>query len=364
MIYRAKSPLRISFAGGGTDVSAYSDVYGGCVLNATIDKFAYTTLEVTEGDKIEMHSLDYDYIAHFQTDESLEFDGNMDLVKAVVRRLNQERAAIKVFTHNDAPPGSGLGSSSAMVVSLVGAFKEWRSLSMSDYDVAQMAYEVERNDLKIMGGKQDQYACAFGGLNFIEFGKDFVLVNPLRVKPHVINELQYNMLLFYTGKNRLSGHIIESQVENVKTGRSHSLDAMHDLKLQALEMKKALLTGNVRGFGALLDHAWQAKKKMADEISNPVIDEMYEEACRAGALGGKISGAGGGGFMMFYCENGKKHKVAERLEQLGGEVVDFQFEDKGLQTWHASALDYGQVVKADWSDSVWTGTGKSTARIA
>ena len=212
MIIRAKSPLRISFAGGGTDVSPYPELYGGCVLNATINKFAYTTLEVVDKPGIEVHSLDYDYMANFSSDESLDFNGQLDLAKAVIKRLHCERNGFRIFTHNDAPPGSGLGSSSAMVVSLLGAFRNWKSLSANNYDIANIAHEIERNDLKIMGGKQDQYACSFGGFNYIEFDKDHVLVNPLRVKPDVINELQYNLLLCYTGKNRLSGHIIEAQV--------------------------------------------------------------------------------------------------------------------------------------------------------
>ena len=347
MIIRAKSPLRISFAGGGTDVSPYPELYCGCVLNATINKYAYTTLEVVDKPGIEVHSLDYDYMANFSANESLDFDGQLDLAKAVIKRLHCERNGFRIFTHNDAPPGSGLGSSSAMVVSLLGAFKNLKSLTSSNYDIANLAYEIERNDLKIVGGKQDQYACVFGGFNFIEFDKDHVLVNPLRVKPEVINELQYNLLLCYTGKNRLSGKIIEAQVKNLNDGRKSSIDAMHSLKLQAGDMKKALLTGNTRHFGELLHHAWASKKQMADVISNSILDEYYEEAILAGAIGGKVSGAGGGGFMFFYCESGKKHKVAQRLEQMGGEVVGFEFEHNGLQSWRTSAVKL-EPVKNIW----------------
>lgn len=333
MIYRSRAPLRISFAGGGTDVSPYPETHGGCVLNVTINKYAYTSLEVVADNTIEVESLDYDVIAHFSTDEPLQLNGDMDLVKAAISRLKECRSGLRVLTHNDAPPGSGLGSSSAMVVSLIGAFREWRSLPLSDYEIARLACEIERADLGIAGGKQDQYACTFGGFNFIEFSKDAVIVNPLRIKPAVLHELQYNMLLCYTGKNRLSGHIIESQIKNFNAGRKSSIEAMHDLRQQASDMKNALVTGNTRNFGKLLHYAWESKKRMADEITNSAIDEMYEAARTAGAIGGKISGAGGGGFMMLYCDHGKRHRVAERLEQLGGEVVDFQFELYGLQTW-------------------------------
>ncbi len=332
-LFRGKAPLRISFAGGGTDLSPYCDQYGGCALNATINKYAFTTLEMRAGNKVEVHSLDYDYLASFHVDEPLAYDGKVDLVKAVIKKLKRGRDGLRITTRNDAPPGSGLGSSSAMVVSLVMAFKQWLSLDLSEYDVARLAYQVEREELALVGGKQDQYASAFGGFNFMEFGRDSVLVNPLRIKDDVICELEYNLLLYYTGKSRLSGNIIESQIKNVNDERKESLEGMHQLKAQAIEMKNALLTGNPRGFGRLLDDAWKSKKKMANEITNPMIDEMYAEAIKAGALGGKVSGAGGGGFMVFYCENGTRHKVAARLEQLGGEVVDFEFENFGSRSW-------------------------------
>lgn len=333
MLFRAKAPLRIGFAGGGTDISPYRDIYGGYALNAAINKYAFTSLQMLPTNKIEVHSLDYDYIAHYHVDEPMPFDGQMDLVKAVLRRLKRGRQGLKVMTHNDAPPGSGLGSSSAMVVSLLAAFKEWLSLSLSEYELAHLAYEVERIDLGMPGGQQDQYASAFGGFNFMEFDGDRVLVNPLRIKPAVVNELEYSLMLFYTGKSRTSAHIVEAQIKSVQASHEKSLAAMSDIKQQALDMKRVLLLGDARGFGSLLDAGWESKKQMAEQITNPMIDEMYAEAIKAGALGGKISGAGGGGFMIFYCETGRKHKVAERLEQLGGEVVDFKFEPCGVQHW-------------------------------
>lgn len=338
-LYRAKAPLRVSFAGGGTDMAPYCDRYGGCALNATINKYAYTTLELLLDDRIEVYSMDYDYVAHFDVDDPLIYDGNIDLAKAVIKRLRRGQEGLRLTTRNDAPPGSGLGSSSAMVVSMVGAFREWLSLHLSDYETARLAFDIERKDLSLVGGMQDQYACAFGGFNYMEFKGDSVLVNPLRIKREIIWELEHNLLLYYTGKSRVSGHVIESQIRNVNSNRTESIEAMHMLVQQAVEMKNALLTGDTRGFGRLLHSAWEAKKKMADEISNTMIDEMYQEAIKAGALGGKVSGAGGGGFMLFYCENGRRHKVAERLEQLGGEVVDFQFEHDGLQSWRAAAAD-------------------------
>lgn len=344
MVIRARAPLRISFAGGGTDVSPYSDLYGGCALNATIDKYAYSSLETLAEDRIEVHSLDYDFIASYTMEDSLPFNGQMDLAKAVIRRLKRCRTGVSLLTHNDAPPGSGLGSSSAMVVSMMAAFNQWLGLNMGSYEVARMAHDIERFDLGLAGGKQDQYACAFGGFNFMEFQKDQVLVNPLRVDDDAVNELEYNMLLYYTGKSRLSADIIEDQMNNVVTGKVKSLEAMHDLKQQAIDMKRALLTGDTRGFGALLDVAWESKKNMGDKISNPMIDEMYDTAKRTGALGGKVSGAGGGGFMMFYCDHGKRYKVAEQLERMGGKVVNFMFEHRGVHSWSVNGGSSSRAV--------------------
>lgn len=335
MIVRAKAPLRLGFAGGGTDVSPYSDEYGGLVLNATINKYAYTTLIPSQDHNITIQSLDYDSCVTYDAEEVLSFNGESDLAKGVIRRLKNNGYGIHVCTHNDAPPGSGLGSSSAMVVSLIGAFREWQMLPMGEYDIAQLAYGIERKDIGLSGGKQDQYAATFGGFNMMEFYGDQVIINPLRIKNDTLNELEYNLLLCYTGGTRLSARIIDAQVDNYKKGNSKSIDAMNDLKQQAVDMKVALLKNRLKEFGDLLNIGWAAKKQMADGISNPVIDELCSEAIKAGAIGTKLSGAGGGGFMMIYCEYDKKHKVAEKLESMGGKMVDFQFERKGLQTWRS-----------------------------
>jgi D-glycero-alpha-D-manno-heptose-7-phosphate kinase len=333
MIIRSKAPLRLGFAGGGTDVSPYSDMKGGAVLNATINKYAYATLVPRKDNIINIKSLDYDIVADFKVDQKLLFNGEMDLAKGVINRVKKNQDGFEMYTHSDAPPGSGLGSSSTMVVALIGAFREWQMIPLGDYDIAYLAYEIERKDIGIKGGKQDQYAAAFGGFNFMEFEGEQVIINPLKIKPHIVNELQYNMLLCYTGGTRLSAKIIDSQVQNFVSGKKDTVEAMDLLKQNAKDMKNALLTGKLKEFGELLSFGWEQKKKMSDKISNPAIDEMYEEARKAGAIGGKISGAGGGGFMMIYCQFDKRHKVAKRLEKLGGEIVDFQFEERGLQTW-------------------------------
>ncbi len=335
MIIRSRAPLRISFAGGGTDVEPYLSEQGGVVLSTTINRYAYSSLRLRADRQITVTSLDYDVVARFNLDEPLTYDGNLDLVKAVIRRLNSgnDDQGLDFFLHTDAPPGSGLGSSSAVVVALIGLFRQWLHLPLTDYEIADLAYQIERQDLGIKGGKQDQYAATFGGFNFIEFYPDTTIVNPLRVPRDTINELHHNLLLCYTGKTRISARIIETQVERYVRRHEEVVRAMDELKRIAVEMKNALLQGRLNDFGALLHQAWTNKKKMADQISDPQIDELYETARRHGALGGKISGAGGGGFMFFYCPFDQKHLVAEQLERLGAEVVNFSFDLRGLQTW-------------------------------
>lgn len=335
IMIRAKSPLRISFAGGGTDVSPYMDERGGVVLSATIDKYAYGTLRVCEEKTITVQSFDYDMMAKYVTDEPLKYDGSLDLVKAVINRLNYHgpQNGFELYIHNDAPPGSGLGGSSAMVVALVGLFSRWRHLPLAPYEVAELAHQIERVDLGLTGGKQDQFASVFGGFNFIEFHKHSTIVHPLRIDQDTLNELDYNLLLCYTGHTRNSDPIIDTQIRNYVDGRVDAVAAMDRLKELTILLKNALLRGRLDDFGHLLHDAWLAKKQMSSLISTPGLDRLYEAARAAGALGGKITGAGGGGYMFFYCPFGRRHHVAAAIEALGAQIVDFSFEFRGLQTW-------------------------------
>lgn len=338
LVYRAKAPLRISFAGGGTDVPPYPERHGGMVLSATIDKYAYATLipSSTSQDLL-VQSLDYDVMARFALTDRLDYDGNLDLIKAAINRMPlTEKSGLKLFLHCDAPPGTGLGSSSAIVVALVGVMKEWMRLQLSDYEVAELAYQIERVELQIKGGLQDQYASAFGGFNFIEFYKDDIVVNALRLPDSILNELQYRLLLCYTGQTRISAGILDTQVENYVAQNNEVMDALAELKNITLAAKAALLQGKLNDFGALLEADWEQKRKLARQISTPRIDEMHEEACRQGALGGKILGAGGGGYMLLFCPFERKHKIAEAMVRMDGELVEFAFEPHGVQTWTAS----------------------------
>jgi D-glycero-alpha-D-manno-heptose-7-phosphate kinase len=339
--FRAKAPLRISFAGGGTDVSPYADERGGLVLNATIDKYAYATLRASGDQAITIKSLDYHTIAKYDLDQPLVYDGQLDLVKAAIRRLNgvtrqNTQGGFELLLHTDAPPGSGLGSSSAVVVAIIGVFQQWLHLPLTSYEIASLAYQIERIDLGIKGGRQDQYAAAFGGFNLMEFFGDRVVVNPLRITDDILNELHYSLMLFYTGGTRLSANIIDTQTQGFVERQTPVVEAMDELKRLAAETKNALLQGRLEDFGALMHEAWLNKKRMAASITNPLIDELYTEACKRGALGGKISGAGGGGYMFLYCPYDTQPAITERLEALGALRVDFSFEKNGLQTWETN----------------------------
>jgi D-glycero-alpha-D-manno-heptose-7-phosphate kinase len=334
MIIRSKAPLRISFAGGGTDVSPYMEERGGIVLSATIDKYAYGSLSLEQGSEITVESLDYDVVAKYHVDEEMVYDGEFDLVKAVLRSMNGDRSqGLRFFLHSDAPPGSGLGSSSTMVVALIGLLKHWQRLPLTSYEIAELAYRVERLELGISGGMQDQYAAVFGGFNFIEFNPPAVIVNPLRVDPETLNELEYNLLLCYTGTTRLSANILATQIGAYERHDPGVMGAMDELKAITVELKNALLQNRLDDFGRLLHEAWVQKKRMAEQITNPGIDALYAAARKAGAIGGKILGAGGGGYLLLYCEFDRKHRIAHELERLGGQVVKFAFEGSGLQTW-------------------------------
>ena len=302
MIIRSKAPLRLGLAGGGTDVSPYSDIFGGAVLNATVNLYAYATIEPFEGSNILLRSVDKMTELEFKAEKILPVDGNLDLVKGVYNRVIKDYElaprSFAITTFVDAPAGSGLGTSSTLVTAVLGAFSEWLKLPLGEYDMAKLAYEIERTDLGMAGGKQDQYAATFGGVNFMEFydnGK--VIVNPLRVKYQILNELSNNIILFYTKTSRISSEIIETQQKNVNNHSVRSVDAMHKLKELAILMKEAILKGKLDQIGELLNVSWEYKKQMADGITNPQIDKIYDVAMNAGATGGKISGAGGGGFM-------------------------------------------------------------------
>lgn len=344
MIIRSKAPLRLGLAGGGSDVSPYSDIYGGLILNATINLYAYCTIEEIADDIIVIHSVDTACLEKHALASYLEADNNAKLIKGVYNRIVKDfhmpPCGFKITTYSDAPIGSGLGTSSTMVVCIIKAFVEWMGLPLGDYEIARLAYEIERIDLGLSGGKQDQYAAAFGGFNFMEFlQNDIVIVNPLKIKRWIADELEASILLYFTGASRESASIIDEQKKNTSQGKNDAIEAMHRIKQSAIDMKLAVLKGDVDGFAEIIRTGWEDKKKMANHISNPMIQKAMDVALASGAKAGKVSGAGGGGFIMFVVEPTRKKEVAKALKELGGTLMPFQFTDGGAHGWKIYPTD-------------------------
>jgi D-glycero-alpha-D-manno-heptose-7-phosphate kinase len=336
---RARAPLRLGLAGGGTDVSPYADRFGGAVMNATIDRYIYATLEPLAGNEVQLESADLGLATRCPATAALPLDGKLDLPKAVYNRivadfLGGRPLPLRIATYSEAPAGSGLGSSSTLVVALVQAFTELLGLPLGEYDVAHLAYVIERKDLGLQGGRQDQYAATFGGFNFMEFrAADAVIVNPLRIKQAVINELEAQTILCFTGLSRESASIIAEQAQNVSGGNQSSIEAMHALKQAAVTMKEALLKGDLASVAGTLAQGWTSKRAMAAGISNTRIDHAIAIATEAGATAGKVSGAGGGGFIMLLAPIHRKHAVLSALRGAGYQAEICRFVPEGAIAW-------------------------------
>jgi D-glycero-alpha-D-manno-heptose-7-phosphate kinase len=338
MLIRGKAPLRVSFAGGGTDVSPYCDEYGGCVLSTTVGMYVYGALEVRLDKQVHIFSLDYDEHVKYELDAEIHDGDKLRFLRAVIARLRPPRG-INLYIHSDAPPGTGLGSSGAISALIVGLVNRAFNLMMSRYEMAQLAYEVEHDDLGRAVGRQDHYAAVFGGMNFIEFGKDGTLVLPLRVEPWILEELGYHVQMFYTRKKRDSSDLVANQVQFYRERRPETMTALAELKDLTREMQRCLLRGEMRRFGGLLDDCWENKKRMNPSTATPYLDDLYATARRAGALGGKILGAGGGGFFLLWTPFMKKGKVTEAMQRLGAQPVPFVLEANGLSTWEVIEQD-------------------------
>lgn len=341
MFIRSRAPLRLGLAGGGTDVSPYCDEFGGAILNATIGNYAYASIEPIEEPIVQFLSADQDQNFEYEACSHLEPDGNLDLLKCVhnyaVREFHAGRPLhLRMKTRVDVPSGSGLGGSSTLVVAVLKAYSEWLNHPLDDYELARRAHFIEREEAGLRGGRQDQYAAAFGGFNFMEFGENGrVLVNPLRIKDSVISELEACLLLFYTGDSRASARIIEEQAKNVVTRNQNAIEAMHQIKQEAYRMKEALLRGDFVQLHDVLLASWEAKKRMASQIVNDRIEHLYQSAIAAGAYCARISGAGGGGFMMFLTDPMRRQQVIRALRNCedGGIVYGCHFTQDGAKAW-------------------------------
>tara|TARA_S200000501_G_C20862422_1_gene760468 strand:+ start:1137 stop:2165 length:1029 start_codon:yes stop_codon:yes gene_type:complete len=341
MKYIARAPLRLGLAGGGTDVSPYCDLYGGNVLNATIDRYAYSQIKILKEKKYIFHSLDRDIRYEFVFDKiTIPNSNKLILHEAVLSFFKKnykqiDDIGIELTTFCDAPIGSGLGSSSTIVVTMIRAFVEMLNLPFDDYAIANLAYKIERKDCSLDGGRQDHYSATFGGFNFMEFSKDEkVIVNPLRIKNWIICELESSLLLFSTNISRESSKIIAEQSQNVKSKKNEQLDSMHELKKEAIKFKESLLKGDFDEIVRTLRKGWESKKKSAKSVSNSYMDEIYNCAINSGALAGKVSGAGGGGFMMFYVPFNKRINLINGLKKYDGNVSNCHFTNQGCQAWY------------------------------
>ena len=347
-IIRARAPLRIGIAGGGTDVEPYASEHGGLVFNTTIDRYAYCTLIPNDTDEMTVVSPNYGTFSQ-KLELPLKYEGDAeDLIRAAVNHFGVTEG-FKVFVRSDVPPGSGLGGSSTLMVAIVKAFSEWKKVKLNKYEMAALAFHLEREEIGLGGGKQDQYAAAFGGFNMMYFTAEGVDVRPLKIKDSIIKELQERCILCYTGKARESASIIEEQVKDLKKDSSKE-DAYEESKRLAVSIGRALKLKDVDGAAALLNLAWEQKKKFTSKISNPLIDELYRTAMDNGALGGKVSGAGGGGFMFFICAPGKRDRVCKKLTAKGGEIMEFSFDPKGARTGKLDVGEYtSKVIRTIWS---------------
>lgn len=338
---RARAPLRLGFGGGGSDLSPFCDDHGGYVMNATVALYAYAHLEPRNDGRVEFEAVEQGQKYEGRADSSVPLDCAALLHRGVYNRIVRDfnggvGLPVTLKTTVDVPAGSGMGGSSALVVAMLEAFRAYLKLPFGEYDLARLAFDIERNDLKLAGGKQDQYAAAFGGFNFMEFyDQQRVIVNPLRLTGTVIQELEASVVLYYTGQSRSSANIIKVQQEHIRDLDAKSIEGMKQLKREALEMKEALLTGRLNGVADAMRRGWEAKKATAASVTNSEIERVLEIALKAGAIAGKVSGAGGGGFMMLLCEPIVRQQVLDALANEPGVILTCKFTDQGATSWRS-----------------------------
>ncbi len=338
VMYRSRAPVRIDFAGGWTDVAEFCLDTPGKVVNAAINIYSYASLvpgAANDEKGVRIYSSDYDSYVEAEDVRKLEYDGNIDLVKGAIRRMNVA-GGFEIATQSHAPAGSGLGTSAAMGVALIGALSQYAGTNLLGYEVAEMASEIERRELGIRGGKQDHYSSAIGGISFMEFRGEEVRYSRIDLPRSTVLELQKNLVLCYTGRSRLSGDVHRSVFENFEKGEGETVSAMAELKTIAVELKNALMQGDLDGYAELLDENWRNQQRLHPSVTNDNIDELFSIARREGARGGKALGAGGGGCLLFYCRADREPQVAKALAEAGAQVIRFQFVFDGLEGWKST----------------------------
>ena len=336
---RSRAPLRLGLAGGGTDLSPYCEQFGGQVLNATIDRFAYAHLQPNKLGMLVLRARDVGQEEVVDLSEEIDIHSGLVLHRAVYAHMMKTycdsiRLPLTISTTIDVPAGSGLGASSALVVALIEAFRTALQLPLGPYDVARLAFQIERQDLGLAGGRQDQYAAAFGGMNFMEFlPEERVIVNPLRMRREYLNEFESSLVICFTGQSRRSDTIIKEQVSGLREMDETTITNMHQIKQDAMEMKVALLQGNIRETARILGHSWAAKKRTAAGIANESVERMYEVGIEAGAWAAKVSGAGGGGFLMLLADPEHRYKLIAALNEAGGQASAVKMTFEGAEGW-------------------------------
>ena len=350
MLVRSRAPVRIDFAGGWTDVALFTQDGPGAVVNAAVNIYSYVTakklppkkietqgygykyFKEVEDNSVKIYSADFDLYQEAEDVKKLEYNGNIDLAKAAIKKMDIDYG-VEIITRSNAPAGSGLGTSASMGVALIGALAGFMDVRLLPYEYAEMASSIERHELNILGGKQDQYASAMGCINFMEFSGEEVKVSKLQLASDTVYELEKNLILCYTGKSRLSSNIHQNVVDAYLTSHNETVDALRNLKKIAVEMKDALLKGDMLSFGQLLNENWENQKRLHPSVTNPQIDLLFDLALKNGAVGGKAEGAGGGGCLLFYCSHDKEHLVRNKLEDEGVTIINFSFDFDGLRIW-------------------------------
>jgi len=334
MIIRSKAPFRVSFGGGGTDMPPYCREHGGCVISTAIDRHVYVTLEPRDDKKNRVFSLNNNDELIFKKGDT-EYTSNFEIFKGIINDLEIEDG-FNITTYSELPVGSGMGGSSSLSVALIGALNNYYNFGLSKHEVAQKAYDIERIELEQKGGYQDQFAAAYGGFNFIEFTNS-VEVFPVSATVELVNELQYRLILCYIGGSHFSSDIQVEVLRGYEIQKKSYLEAMQDLKNVALSMRTIIESndfGLLNEFGELLHKGWLAKKSLSSKISNKEIEHFYLTSRKFGVLGGKLLGAGGGGHLLLFSKPNKKHRVIQELEKIGGKIVNFHFNPKGLEVWN------------------------------
>jgi D-glycero-alpha-D-manno-heptose-7-phosphate kinase len=324
----ARAPMRISFGGGGTDLEAYFAKYGGLVISTTINKYFYAIITTDESDDLQVISADYRSLYRHSPYNDLFWNGDLALPRAILHEFGIRRG-INLFVASEVPPGTGLGSSSAAAVTIVHAISTLVEYPMTRQQVAELASSIEINKMGMPIGKQDQYASAFGGLNKIVFTREAITVEPLKISPEIRQVLERRLMLFFTGSSRESTSILKHQRKSTEDGNESVLQALHNIKQVAVEVQKCLESGDLAEFARLLDHSWRQKRRLAPSLSTSFIDECYALALEHGASGGKITGAGGGGYLMLYCLEEAQNAVTQVLEDHGLKRMNFRFDQQG-----------------------------------